>query len=75
MGVDGPEVAESARRLIQYPALYPLKNPGIISIPLGFLAAYFGSVLTAEPTAESKYVELTVRAQHWTRIREGGVNT
>ena len=30
--------------------------------PLGFLAAYLGSVLSTEPTAESKYVELTVRA-------------
>ena len=62
MGIDGPGVAESARRLIQHEALYPLKNPGIISIPLGFLAAYVGSLLSTEPAAESKYVELTVRA-------------
>ena len=62
MGVDGPEVAEAARRMIQAPTLYPLKNPGIVSIPLGFLAAYMGSVLSKEPSAEEKYIELSVRA-------------
>ncbi|MDE0124430.1 MAG: sodium/solute symporter [Bryobacterales bacterium] len=62
MGIDGPEVAESARRMIQAQALYPLRNPGIVSIPLGFLAAYLGSILSREPAAEEKYVELTVRA-------------
>lgn len=62
MGIDGPEVAESARRLIQAPAWYPLKNPGIVSIPLGFLAAFLGSVSSNEPSAEEKYVELSVRA-------------
>ena len=62
MGVDGPGVAESARRMIQAEAWYPLKNPGIVSIPLGFLAAYLGSVFSREPAAEERYVELTVRA-------------
>ena len=62
MGVDGPEVAESARRMIQAQALFPLKNPGIVSIPLGFLAAFLGSIVSREPSAEDKYVELTVRA-------------
>ena len=62
MGIDGPEVAESARRMIQASAWYPLKNPGIVSIPLGFLAAYLGSISSSEPSAEAKYVELSVRA-------------
>ncbi len=62
MGVDGPEVADGARRLIQAPTLYPLRNPGIISIPVGFLAAVIGSLLGREAEAEGKYVELTVRA-------------
>ncbi len=62
MGIDGPEVADSARRMIQAQALYPLKNPGIVSIPFGFLAAYLGSMLSKEPSTESKYIELTVRA-------------
>jgi cation/acetate symporter len=42
---------------------FPLENPGIVSIPLGFLAAYLGTVLTARDTeAEAKFAELTVRA-------------
>ena len=37
MGVD--PVGSSAHHLIQAPPLFPLENPGIISIPLGFLGA------------------------------------
>ncbi|HEX8295511.1 MAG TPA: sodium/solute symporter [Chthoniobacteraceae bacterium] len=45
-------------------APFPLANPGIVSIPLGFLAAYFGTVLTARDlAAESKFSELSVRSQ------------
>ena len=43
-------------------ALFPLENPGIVSIPLGFLAAVVGTLLTREPSAEAKFEELTVRA-------------
>ncbi len=44
-------------------ALFPLENPGIISIPIGFLAAWLGTILTArDPSAEAKFAELTVRA-------------
>jgi cation/acetate symporter len=45
-------------------APFPLANPGIVSIPLGFLGAYLGTVLTkADPDAEAKFTELSVRAQ------------
>jgi len=43
-------------------ALFPLENPGILSIPLGFLGAYLGTVLSRDPRAEAKYTELEVRA-------------
>lgn len=43
--------------------LFPLKNPGIISIPLGFLAVIFGSLLTRDKRAETLWEELYVR-QH-----------
>lgn len=44
-------------------AIFPLENPGIVSIPIGFLAAWLGTVLTArDPAAEAKFAELTVRA-------------
>jgi cation/acetate symporter len=44
-------------------AWYPLENPGIVSIPLGFLAAWLGTILSArDPRAEAKFIELSVRA-------------
>lgn len=44
-------------------ALFPLENPGLLSIPIGFLAAWLGTILTArDPSAEAKFAELTVRA-------------
>ncbi|MEO8466646.1 MAG: cation acetate symporter [Gammaproteobacteria bacterium] len=43
-------------------ALFPLENPGIVSIPLGFLGAVLGTLLTREPEAERKFTELSVRA-------------
>jgi cation/acetate symporter len=42
--------------------IFPLKNPGIISIPLGFLGAFLGTKLGREPAAEEKFTELVVRA-------------
>ncbi|MEL0028911.1 MAG: cation acetate symporter, partial [Perlucidibaca sp.] len=42
--------------------LIPLKNPGIISVPLGFLAVILGSLLWRRDTrAEGKWTELYVR--------------
>lgn len=44
-------------------APFPLENPGIVSIPFGFLAAWLGTILTArDPEAELKFAELKVRA-------------
>ncbi|MEV5573283.1 cation acetate symporter [Spirillospora sp. NPDC052269] len=42
-------------------APFHMQNPGLFSIPIGFLCAYLGTVLTREKTAE-KYAELEVRA-------------
>jgi cation/acetate symporter len=42
--------------------LFPLKNPGIVSIPLGFLGAFIGTLLRREPEAEARFAELSVRA-------------
>jgi cation/acetate symporter len=41
---------------------FPLENPGIVSIPLGFLLGYIGSVTSKEPEAAERYTELEVRA-------------
>ncbi|GAC1304557.1 MAG: sodium/solute symporter [Vulcanimicrobiaceae bacterium] len=60
MGVDLPTVA--VRHLIQMPAIFPLENPAIVSVPLGFVAAIVAALLTRDPAAEASYHELTVRA-------------
>ncbi len=43
-------------------AVFPLNNPGIVSIPVGFLGAYVGALLGREPSAEAKFTELEVRS-------------
>ncbi len=43
-------------------ALYPLENPALLSVPIGFLGAWLGSVSKREPAARLKFTELTVRA-------------
>ena len=63
MGVDAPTVAAAARHLIQHKPLFPLENPGIISIPVGFLGALLGTLVsTRDAEAEHKFTELEVRA-------------
>ena len=63
MTVDAPTVAIAARHLIQHPPIFPLENPGILSIPLGFLGAVLGTLLSArDPEGEEKFAELQVRA-------------
>jgi cation/acetate symporter len=62
MAVDPPTVTGTARHIIQAKAWFPLENPAILSVPLGFLAAILGTLLTKEPEAEVKYNELLVRS-------------
>jgi cation/acetate symporter len=62
MGIDPPAVVGTARHLIQAKPLFPLENPGILSIPLGFLGAILGTLLSHEPTSADKFNELLVRS-------------
>ncbi|MGR8011323.1 solute symporter family protein [Streptomyces hypolithicus] len=43
-------------------AWFPLENPGLISIPLGFLLGWLGSVLSKEEPDQGKYAELEVKS-------------
>ncbi|MHC3456159.1 solute symporter family protein, partial [Streptomyces prasinus] len=43
-------------------AWFPLKNPGIISIPFGFLMGWLGTVLSKEEPDVKKFAELEVRS-------------
>ena len=62
MAVDPPTVTGTARHLIQAKAWFPLENPGILSIPLGFLGAILGTLMSHEPTSQEKFNELLVRS-------------
>ncbi|MCX2181883.1 cation acetate symporter [Streptomyces sp. SKN60] len=42
--------------------LFPLQNPGVVSIPLGFLAGWLGTVTSPEPPDEARHAETEVRA-------------
>jgi cation/acetate symporter len=40
---------------------FPLENPGLISIPLGFFFGWLGTVTTKDRDSEERFVELDVR--------------
>ncbi|MCA1187855.1 cation acetate symporter [Saccharopolyspora sp. 6V] len=58
--------AVSGNEEAMFPALdfawFPLKNPGLISIPVSFLLGYLGTVLSKEPHNAAKYAEMEVRS-------------
>jgi cation/acetate symporter len=62
MGIDPPNATAAVRHLIQANAWFPLENPGILSVPLGFLGAFVGTFFGNEPSADAKFNELMVRA-------------
>ena len=41
---------------------FPLENPGIISIPLGFFFGWLGTVTSSERESEERFIELEVRS-------------
>ncbi|MFD9126517.1 cation acetate symporter [Kitasatospora sp. NPDC059571] len=41
---------------------FPLENPGLVSIPAGFLAGWIGTVTSREPADADRWAELEVRA-------------
>jgi cation/acetate symporter len=42
-------------------AIFPLKNPAIVSLPLGLLAAILGTFLFRDKRAEEMFNEVEVR--------------
>jgi cation/acetate symporter len=42
--------------------VFPLENPGLVSIPAGFLAGWLGTVLSREPADEGAFAETEVRS-------------
>ena len=43
-------------------AWFPLSNPGIVSIPLGFILGIVGTFLSRDQSSADRYNELSVRA-------------
>jgi cation/acetate symporter len=43
-------------------ALFPLTAPGIVSIPLGFIAAYLGTIFSSRKEEKGKFDEILVKA-------------
>ncbi|MBV8068103.1 MAG: cation acetate symporter [Candidatus Eremiobacteraeota bacterium] len=43
-------------------AIFPLENPGIVSIPVGLLCAVLGTLLVRDPDSEAMFDQLQVRA-------------
>jgi cation/acetate symporter len=41
---------------------FPLENPGLVSIPVGFLLGWLGTLLSKETADPAKYAELEVRS-------------
>ncbi len=60
MGIDAADAA--TRHLIQSAPLFPLENPGIVSVPLGFIAAVLATLLSRDADAEANFAQLSVRA-------------
>jgi cation/acetate symporter len=63
MGIDGATVAAAARHLIQMKPLFPLENPVIVSIPMSFIGAIVGTLMSrVSADSVAKFTELEVRA-------------
>ncbi|HET8845406.1 MAG TPA: sodium/solute symporter [Ktedonobacteraceae bacterium] len=62
MGIDPPGTASTAAHLIQAKAIFPLTNPGIVSIPLSLIVAIVVPLLSRERSAEATFSETNVRA-------------
>jgi len=50
---------------------YTLTQPGLISVPLGFIGCWLGTMLSREPEAEAKFDELYVRSETGLGAEEG----
>jgi cation/acetate symporter len=61
--VVSPKVWPGADTVTGSPIGWELANPGIISIPLGFIGCWLGTILSTEHGAERSYHELYVRSE------------
>lgn len=57
-----PNVMDPVNGWIHLKAIFPLNNPGIVSIPLGFLGAYFGTIFSKEKGNPALYEKVVYQA-------------
>ena len=43
-------------------AIFPLRNPALVSVPLAFLLGHLATILSKQPADEARYAEMEVRA-------------
>ena len=55
-------------------AWFPLRNPGLISIPIGFLCGVLGTLLSKDTSSQDRYPELEVRSLTGAGAEKGGVS-
>jgi len=60
MGID--PAGSATHHFIQMAPLFPLDNPGLLSIPLGFIGAILGTFFSRDAQAEADFDQLLVRA-------------
>ncbi|NHM30194.1 cation acetate symporter [Neobacillus terrae] len=60
----GPNIwaEEAGKAILVGKPLFNLANPGIVSIPLGFIGAFMGTLLSREKVNEEKFNEILVKA-------------
>jgi cation/acetate symporter len=59
----GPSVMNPTSGLISMEVIFPLRNPGIVCIPISFFAGYIGSVFSSSTVDELTYQSVVVQAQ------------
>ena len=55
-------------------AWFPLRNPGLVSIPIGFLCGFLGTLLSKDTASQSRYDELEVRSLTGAGAEKGGAS-
>lgn len=53
---------EAGKALLVGTPIFPLASPGIVSIPLGFLGAYLGTILTTDKSMTGNFSEVLVKS-------------
>src|SRR5699024_7169705 len=67
----GPHIMNPDGGWIPYEPIFPLSNPGIIAIPIGFLGAFLGSLLShSSPQSTAEFRRFFMKSQTGIETRE-----